>query len=159
MAAIPWTTLSNAPPDSEVVVMASRLPLARYRDIPSFLVHVTGIRRQLAKADGLYGYALDADLAKRTFWTVSAWRDREALGRFNRGDPHRRSVQTIRRRMAPTTFVFWSGHGSDLPIRWAEVRERITERSRAGGGPARGPSVEAGPGGGPPTGTDPPGAA
>jgi hypothetical protein len=32
MPALPWTTFSSPVPDREYVVMASRLPLARYRD-------------------------------------------------------------------------------------------------------------------------------
>src|SRR4029077_13541424 len=77
MPALPWTTIS--PPDRarEYVVMASRLPLARYRDIPGFLRAATLIRPQLARASGLIGYTLDAHLARKTFWTVSAWDSRD----------------------------------------------------------------------------------
>ena len=71
MPALPWTTIS--PPDRarEYVVMASRLPLARYRDMPGFLRAAMLIRTQLARTNGLIGYALDAHLARKTFWTVS----------------------------------------------------------------------------------------
>jgi hypothetical protein len=50
MPALPWTTIS--PPDRarEYVVMASRLPLARYRDMPGFLRAAMLIRAQLARA-------------------------------------------------------------------------------------------------------------
>ena len=49
MPALPWTTIS--PPDRarEYVVMASRLPLARYRDMPGFLRAAMLIRAQLAR--------------------------------------------------------------------------------------------------------------
>ena len=79
MPALPWTTIS--PPDRarEYVVMASRLPLSRYRDMPGFLRAATLIRAQLARTDGLIGYTLDAHLTRKTFWTVSAWDSRDAL--------------------------------------------------------------------------------
>ena len=37
MPALPWTTISSPDRAREYVVMASRLPLARYRDLPGFL--------------------------------------------------------------------------------------------------------------------------
>ena len=93
------------------------------------------IRRQLGGTDGLIGYALDANLLHKTFWTVSAWSDREALAAFNRADPHRGAVIAIRPAMARTTFVTWTCEGTDLPIRWEEVRRRINE---SGNGPSAG---------------------
>ncbi len=83
------------------------------------------IRRQLAGTDGLVGYALDAKLLSKTFWTVSAWQSREALDRFSRANPHAVRVSAIRPHMRPSTFVFWTGRAGDLPINWAEVRRRI----------------------------------
>jgi heme-degrading monooxygenase HmoA len=125
MPALPWTTIS--PPDRarEYVVMASRLPLARYRDMPGFLRAAMLIRTQLARTSGLIGYALDAHLARKTFWTVSAWDSRDALDAFSRADPHRSRVRVIRPRMRPTTFTYWTVSGADLPVAWAEVRRRV----------------------------------
>ena len=129
MPALPWTTIS--PPDRarEYVVMASRLPLSRYRDMPGFLRAATLIRAQLARTDGLIGYTLDAHLAQKTFWTVSAWDSRDALDAFSRTDPHRGRVRVIRPRMRPTTFTYWTVSGADLPSAWAEVRRRSPPRS------------------------------
>jgi hypothetical protein len=73
MPALPWTTISSPDRAGEYVAMASRLPLARYRDLPGFLRATMLIRAQLARASGLIGYTLDAHLARKTFWTVSAW--------------------------------------------------------------------------------------
>lgn len=125
MPALPWVTGSPVDPDHECVVMASRLPLARYRHIPGFMRATMQIRRQLAGTDGLVGYALDAKLLSKTFWTVSAWQSREALDRFSRANPHAVRVSAIRSHMRPSTFVFWTGRAGDLPINWAEVRRRI----------------------------------
>ena len=106
MPALPWTTISSPDRAGEYVVMASRLPLARYRDLPGFLRATMLIRAQLARASGLIGYALDAHLARKTFWTVSAWDSRDALDAFSRADPHRSRVRVIRPRMRPTTFTY-----------------------------------------------------
>jgi heme-degrading monooxygenase HmoA len=125
VSGLPWTTLTEPAADREYVVMASRLPLARYRHIPSFLRATNVIRKQLAKSEGLVGYALDAHLFSKTFFTVSAWDSQGALERFSHADPHRDRVAATRPRMQPTTFLFWTVCGSELPIKWDEVRRRI----------------------------------
>jgi hypothetical protein len=134
MPALPWTTFSPPDPDREYRVMASRLPLARYRDMPAFLSATMAIRAQLARTSGLVGYALDAHLARKTFYTVSAWDSQDALDAFSRADPHRSRVSLIRPRMRPTTFTFWSIPGSGLPVSWTEVRRRIAGAEEPGSG-------------------------
>jgi hypothetical protein len=133
MPKLPWTTIDSVPPDTEVTVMASRLPLRRYRHIPRFLVATLRIRRQLAQSDGLIGYALDAQLVRKTFWTVSAWTGRDRLYRFDGADPHRSAKEGIRPHMEPSTFVFWTGTAADLPISWDEVRRRLAEKRAPSG--------------------------
>ncbi len=127
MPALPWVSGAPVDADHECVVMASRLPLTRHRYIPRFLRSTMQIRRQLARAEGLVGYALDAHPVAKTFWTLSAWQSQEALDAFSCENPHRARVQAIRPRMGPTTFVFWTCRAGDLPVSWAEARRRIAE--------------------------------
>jgi hypothetical protein len=125
MPKLSWATINDVPPDTEVTIMGSRLPLRQYRHIPRFLRVTLRIRKQLAHADGLVGYALDAELTRKTFWTVSAWATRDQLNRFAGADPHHAQTDAIRPAMLDTTFVFWTGSARDLPVAWADVRERI----------------------------------
>ena len=127
MPTLPWTRLADPAPDSDYVVMASRLPLRRYRNIVPFLRTTRAIRRQLAGADGVVGYTLDAKPLRKTFWTLSAWESNEALDRFSRTDPHRSRVADIRPNMLPTTFVRWTLPGRELPPKWAEARRRVED--------------------------------
>src|SRR6266496_4268697 len=99
MPALPWVTGSPVDADRECVVMASRLPLSNHRHIPGFMRATMQIRRQLAGAEGLVGYALDAKLLRKTFWTVSAWQSQDALDAFSRADPHSARVRAIRPHM------------------------------------------------------------
>jgi hypothetical protein len=73
MPALPWIPVCEPKADATLVVMASRLPLRSYARILSFMRATLRIRRQLAKAEGLVGYSLDARLLSKTFWTLSAW--------------------------------------------------------------------------------------
>jgi hypothetical protein len=125
--AIPWSSHADVGSATEVVVMASRLPLKRHRSIPAFMSATTKIRGQLGRTEGLVGYALDADLVHAVFWTVSAWNSREALDRFAGEDPHRTIIATIRPRMAPTTFTFWAHPANQLPVTWDLVCKKVAE--------------------------------
>ena len=125
MPALPWKRIDEVDATTELTMMASRLPLRSHLHIPGFLRATLRIRRQLAAAPGVVGYALDAKLFAKTFWTVSAWRSREQLEAFAATDPHRGDVGKIRSHMEPTTFVFWTATASDLPIPWDDVRRRI----------------------------------
>jgi hypothetical protein len=125
MPALPWKSLDEVGPETQLTMMASRLPLRSHLRIPGFLRSTWRIRRQLAEAPGLVGYALDAKPFAKTFWTVSAWRSKEQLEAFAATDPHRGDVDKVRSHMDPTTFVFWTAPAGELPIGWDDVRRRI----------------------------------
>jgi quinol monooxygenase YgiN len=127
MPALPWKSFGAVDPNHKYIVMASRLPLGRYRDVPAFLRASMDIRRQLRKADGLLGYGLDAKLVQRTFWTLSVWRDADALDAFARTDPHAARVRQVRPLMNTTTFVTWATTGDQLPVTWDQARSRVSE--------------------------------
>jgi hypothetical protein len=131
MPALPWTSGGPVAPTAEITVIASRLPLRSHRHIPGFLCWTWQIRRQLAQTGGLVGYALDAQLIRKTFWTVSAWESQRALGNFNRASPHSHAIAAIRPQMDQTTFVTWTTTAEHLPISWQEVRSRIEEAKHA----------------------------
>src|SRR3984893_7536817 len=89
MPALPWTRRHAVDPGRTYLAMASRLPLRRRRSIPGFVRDAVAIRRQLARADGLVGYALDAELGRKTFWTFSVWEDQAARDALAASHPHR----------------------------------------------------------------------
>lgn len=120
MPALPWVEREAIDPSATYVVMASYLPLRRHRTIPGFLRDALAIRRQLAQAHGLVGYALDAELAKRTFWTFSVWKTREHLDEFARSDPHRRIIERLRPLMGTSRFEFVTLASDQLPKTWEQ---------------------------------------
>ena len=83
MPALPWTWRQPVDPGRTYLAMASRLPLRRRRcSIPGFLRDAMAIRRQLARAREMAGYALDAELARKTFRTFSVRDDQASLDAF-----------------------------------------------------------------------------
>jgi hypothetical protein len=118
MPALPWVQHRAVDRDHQYVAMASRLPLASYRFIPGFLRDTLRIRRQLDRAQGLVGYGLNAQLARKTFWTFSVWTDQQSLDAFASADPHHRIIQRVRPRMNESRFQFFGVAGDDLPWSW-----------------------------------------
>ena len=123
--ALPWTQRQAVDPGRYYMAMASRLPLKRRRSIPGFLRATLAIRRQLARADGLVGYALDAELARKTFWTFSVWQDQASLDAFAAADPHRAIIRRLRPLMGQTRIEFFQIPGSDLPLTWDQMKASV----------------------------------
>jgi heme-degrading monooxygenase HmoA len=128
MPPLQWTVPPAADAASgEVVVMASLLQLDSFRRAPGFLRAAMAIRGQVLGADGAVGVALNTALPRRTFFTLSAWRDREALNAFVRSEPHASTMRRYRSAMADARFVFWSTTANTLPPPWPEAQARLRE--------------------------------
>ena len=127
MPPLPWTTAPGCDASHrEVVLMASLLQLDSVRRVPGFLRSAVAIRQQVLRADGAVGVALNTALP-RTFFTLSAWRDRDALNGFVRSEPHVSSMRRYRPAMADARFVFWTTTTDRLPPSWSEAQRRLRE--------------------------------
>jgi Domain of unknown function (DUF3291) len=126
MPTLPWTAPKPPPSaDGAVTVMASRLELARLRDVPSFLAAALRIRRQMLGSPGALGLSLIARPLHRTFWTLSAWQDQAALQATTGREPHRQIMKHFRPRMAASSFTTWTVPATALPIAWDEAMRRL----------------------------------
>jgi hypothetical protein len=125
MPALPWTTGPYAVGDAQLHVLASTLPLARYRDLPRFLRWTMKIRKQLATADGLAGYSLDAHLLRKTFYTLSAWKDRDAMNRFVHSGQHAAMLADMAGRLGKPTFTESTTPASAVPLDWAAAKQGL----------------------------------
>ncbi|MBT2402506.1 MULTISPECIES: DUF3291 domain-containing protein [unclassified Streptomyces] len=131
MPDIPWSTPTQAAPDAEVYVMASRFETATLPGAFKFFLKAPGIIGQIRKAPGAHGVALRARVFSRTFLTLSAWEDRDALYRFARSEPHRSSSRAASAYMRESAFTFWTVPASELPISWAEAERRLAEQKQS----------------------------
>ena len=128
MPALPWTTGPfNPTGDRELHVLTSTLPLTRYRDVPRFLSWAMQIRKQLATSDGCAGYSLDARVLRKTFYTLSAWQDRDAMNRFVHSGRHAAMLADMAGRLGPSTFVEYGTRANGLPLDWAAAKQRLTD--------------------------------
>ena len=146
MPALPWVQRQAVEPERRYLAMASRLPLKAYRSVPGFMRDTLRIRRQLARSEGLVGYGLNAQLARKTFWTFSVWEDQASLDAFASSDPHRAIIGGLRPLMGPTRFEFFQVPGSDLPLTWDQMKAPLQstqtpDSTRAGEGRGAAPGA------------------
>jgi hypothetical protein len=132
MPTLPWTTTDIAPASTaerDTLVMASRFQLKSWTDVPGFLLAALRIRKQMLASHGALGVSLIAQPLRRTFYTLSAWQDREALDRAVVAQPHADTMTRFRPKMAAAVFTFWEIPAAGEPG-WADARRRIESASR-----------------------------
>ena len=115
VTALPWIERQKVDPNHQYVAMASRLPLKSHGAIEGFLRGTLAIRHQLGKTSGLVGYALNAQLGRKTFWTFSVWDNQTKLDAFAPSDPHHHIIQQLKPRMGQSTFRFFRSPPAAFP--------------------------------------------
>ena len=128
MPALPWKSFATPENDREYTALLTYLPLSKWRAIPKFVRYTSQIRRQLADSKGLIGYALDANVLNRDFWTLSVWENEESLRRFVQRNPHGRVMTDLLPDMGQTEFLPFKVNGSSIPPDWQETKRRMRER-------------------------------
>ncbi|KQV19137.1 MULTISPECIES: DUF3291 domain-containing protein [unclassified Kitasatospora] len=130
MPTLPWTTPNAPQPDAQILVMASRLEVSSLRHSPRFFLKSLSAWRQVRRAPGAVGASLIAQPLKGVFWTLSAWEDRKALYTYAKTEPHHSIMTSLRAVTKTSTFVFWEVAAEQLPIDWADAKNRIAEQQR-----------------------------
>ncbi|QGG94420.1 DUF3291 domain-containing protein [Actinomarinicola tropica] len=114
---------------TQLVTMASRLELRCLRDVPAFLRAALRLQRRFAEVDGGVRLDLEAHPLRRTFFTLSTWRDQASLDAYAADPLHRDVMRAFRSRMAGSTFVTWTHDPAPLPG-WTDARERLDRADR-----------------------------
>ena len=128
MPALPWKSFALPENDREYSALLTYLPLKRWRAIPKFMRYTSQIQRQLADSEGLIGYALDAKVLSRDFWTLSVWEDEASLRRFVQQNPHEKVMMDLLPHMGQTAFFPFKVDASSIPPDWEDTKRRMRER-------------------------------
>jgi hypothetical protein len=129
---LPWITPNRPGPQvSTALVMASKLQVRSFKDVPRFFRQSLVAWKQVKTAPGALGASLIAQPLKRTFWTLSAWESREQLYVYARTEPHKTVMTSLRSTMNESVFTFWEVPVDELPINWADARRRLAEQAAA----------------------------
>ena len=81
------------------------------------------VRKQVLASHGAIGVSLIAQPAHKTYWTLSAWTDQDALDSFVRTMPHLDVMRRFHDRLEHTTFTTWSVPADDLPKARSHAKE------------------------------------
>jgi quinol monooxygenase YgiN len=73
-----------------------------------FVVYTAQVVKQLATADGLLGYSLLAYPLSKRFWTLSTWKNEDALRAFVQHPAHVPIMTALSPHMDKTEFVRWT---------------------------------------------------
>ena len=124
---IPWTATGTQGSGPDATVMASRFELTTAWRSPAFLGRSLRVWRQARHSAGLLGVSLRAQPMKGTFWTLSAWTNRDMLSSFARSEPHRTLMRASSPWMKDSVFRSWTAPADQLDAAqlWADAEARI----------------------------------
>ncbi len=128
MPAIPSRTFGSPDPSGDFVALLSYLPIKSFWRLLPFVVYTVQIMKQLGMANGLLGYSLLAHPFSKRFWTLSVWKNEDALPTFVQHPPHVRIMNALTPHMDKTNFVRWTVKGSQLPLGWDDALHRLAGR-------------------------------
>jgi Domain of unknown function (DUF3291) len=123
----PWFAIAAVEKDREYLALLSGLPLKSYRGFPRLVGFVVGAVQQMYGSRGAVGVTLCARFLTRTFWTLSAWQDEQALQDFVMKKPHLDAMKEMQPYMNAAHFLRWKVTGSDLPLRWVDAMRRFEQ--------------------------------
>lgn len=110
--------------DQNFIIVATFLPINKWRNVIPFLRLASSVEAQLKKSDGAVRYALKTDLSHKYFWTVSVWRDHSSMHAFIRAEPHLTAMAKFPKWAGDgAAFVHWES--SSGKIVWSEVHEKL----------------------------------
>jgi quinol monooxygenase YgiN len=131
MPTLPWTIPNPAPPGTQAYAMASRFEVRSLSGVPRFFLKSLAAWRQVRSASGCLGASLIAQPLQRSFYTLSAWENRDALYAFAGTQPHRGIMAALRPMTRSSTFTFWTTPAEQLPLTWDEAKKRLAEQAQA----------------------------
>jgi len=111
-----------------VFVSVTRLRLRSLRFLPAFLWHAVASDWQARRTPGCLGVREMRD-PDGSFWTVSAWENRDAMRAYIAAGAHRRAMPKLMEWCDEASIAHWEQAKAELPG-WAEARRRIAEEGR-----------------------------
>lgn len=125
MPTVPWTPTAHVHAGTDYLIMATRFTLVRRRDMLRVISATSGLWSGIRQTDGLIGYSISSRSPRGTLATLSAWRDRDAMLAFVRGDAHQEVIDRTRDQMRGSTFASWNADGAELPPDWTTAAQRL----------------------------------
>jgi hypothetical protein len=111
-----------------VFVSITLLRIRSLRFMPQFIVTTMRARRQAQRASGFLEGSLLAD-RKRTFWTMTLWRDEGAMRRFMTSGAHLKAMPKLLGWCDEASIVHWA-QKNPIAQSWLEADRRMRTEGR-----------------------------
>jgi hypothetical protein len=95
-------------------ISVTRLELRGYRFLPSFFVHTIRSQSQLVGSLGYLGGGTAME-SLRSFWTITAWRDGDAMRAFRNGSAHLKAMRRLIDICCAASYAHWQQDSTELP--------------------------------------------
>ena len=109
----------------EYLVLSSSIPPSSRSSTGRLFRGAGEVQAQLARTEGVVGFALLARPWRKQYATLSVWVDEPALTAFTRENPHGRLMADLAPDMGPTKFVRWTITGADGRPSWSDALRRL----------------------------------
>ena len=110
-------------------ISITRLRIRSLRFMPGFVLQTLGTVMQVKRAPGFRGGFLLPDRIW-TFWTMTAWDDREAMQAYMTSGSHRAAMPSLLAWCDEASVVHWDQTDETLPS-WPEADRRMRSSGRA----------------------------
>jgi heme-degrading monooxygenase HmoA len=135
---LPWLGRRRATTDGPVLVFASRFDSHNPLSALALGVYGIWIWVTAARTRGSLGASLWAKPHRGRYYTLSAWRDEQALHGFARSKAHRKGVKALRRAgKVDGVLISWWEDGENWKPCWRAAIERADASPK---GPYAGPA-------------------
>lgn len=109
------------------LISVTRLRIRTPRFLPGFAWHTWRSTRQAQQSPGFLGGQLAADAPRRTFWTITAWLDEEAMRTYRIAGAHKRAMPKLLDWCDEAAVVHWQQDSAQLPAAAEALRRMLTE--------------------------------
>ena len=109
-------------------ISITRLELRGLRYLPSFFWHTSRSNKQLVVAPGYLGGGTLFE-SMRAFWTVTAWRDADAMRAFRNAGAHMQAMRRLIDICCAAAYAHWQQDTTELPPP-AEIHRRMLAQGK-----------------------------
>jgi hypothetical protein len=112
------------------VIVVTRLRLKAPAFFDEFFASAVAVVEQAQNSAGNLGADVLAE-ANNTYWTRTAWQERDVMNAFVGSEPHLNTMSRIDDWCDEATFVDWEQASADLPD-WQDSYRRLVASGQAG---------------------------
>ena len=110
-----WHTTAKINPDQVYVLLATRLEMESFWQVPKALWHSSQTIAQLRRSHGLLGFRLFSGPLSKVFYSVSAWQNEKSLSEFCYANPYANRIMRLQSQARSITTKHLKLYGSELP--------------------------------------------